>query len=91
MPPSPQTTPQQQTEKKDVTVYVTRAAKRYRRAGCSSLRSSSIPIPLLLKNGPTPAIAAALSLELLGHNTAYSPPVEAGGETDFLNKLEARR
>jgi hypothetical protein len=45
-PPSPQATPQQSDQKKDITVYITRTGKRYRRASCSSLRSASTPISL---------------------------------------------
>ncbi len=44
--PEPQSAPQQTDQKKDVTVYVTRTGKKYHRAGCSALRSSSIPISL---------------------------------------------
>jgi len=43
---SSQPTSQQTDQKKDVTVYITRTGKKYHRAGCSSLRSSSIPISL---------------------------------------------
>lgn len=41
-----QATPQQTEKKKDVTVYITRTGRKYHRAGCSSLRSSSSPISL---------------------------------------------
>ena len=44
--PQPQPTPQQSDQKKEITVYITRTGKKYHRAGCSSLRSSSIPISL---------------------------------------------
>ena len=35
-----------QSDQKEVTVYVTRTGKKYHRAGCSYLRTSSIPMPL---------------------------------------------
>jgi hypothetical protein len=40
----PEATEQVQT--KEITVYITRTGKKYHRAGCSYLRSSSIPISL---------------------------------------------
>jgi len=44
--PEPQLVAQQTDQKKDVTVYITRTGKKYHRAGCRSLVSSSIPISL---------------------------------------------
>jgi hypothetical protein len=41
-----QPAPQQQTETKSQTVYVTRTGKKYHRDGCRYLRSSRIPVSL---------------------------------------------
>ena len=46
LPPAPQPAPQQSAQTKEITVYITRTGKKYHRAGCSYLRSSSIPISL---------------------------------------------
>lgn len=44
--PAPQPVQQQSAQTKEITVYITRTGKKHHRAGCSYLRSSSIPISL---------------------------------------------
>jgi hypothetical protein len=69
------------------TVYVTKTGAKYHRAGCSSLRSSSIPMPLTqaaIRYGacknckpPIPATSAAVALAPAKGSTKAAPTERA--------------
>jgi hypothetical protein len=46
VPPLQQTTPQQQSQTKEQTVYITKTGKKYHTATCRYLSKSKIPISL---------------------------------------------
>lgn len=44
--PAQQSAPQQRTQNKEQTVYITRTGRKYHRAGCRYLAHGSVPISL---------------------------------------------